>query len=67
MEEEFVSLFDYLGYPAGSGLGLEVATAAGKAGEPVNIKFVKNPKYEGPVNMFRREFLNEYFKNGNTN
>ena len=64
MEEEYVSLFDYLGKPAGEKLGLEVATAAGKAGEPTKRKMVANAKYKGPVNMFRREFLNEYFKNG---
>ena len=60
-QNEFVSLYEYLGSPAGSGLGYEVATAAGKAGEPVDVKFVKNPKYEGPVNMFRRGFLDNFF------
>jgi hypothetical protein len=61
MEEEYVSLFDYLGSPAGEKLGYEVATAAGKAGEPTKTKMVANAKYKGRVNMFRREFLNEYF------
>jgi hypothetical protein len=29
---EYLSLYDYLGKPAGGDLGKEVATAAGKAG-----------------------------------
>ena len=40
MEEEYVSLFDYLGKPAGEKLGYEVASAAGKAGEPTKTKMV---------------------------
>lgn len=63
MKEEYLSLFDYLGKPAGEALGLEVATAAGKAGEPTKRKMVTNAKYTGPVNMFRKEFLKEYFEN----
>ena len=63
MEEEYLSLFDYLGKPAGEKLGYDVASAAGKAGEPTKRKMVTNAKYKGPVNMFRREFLNEYFEN----
>jgi len=66
MEEEYVSLFDYLGKPAGEKLGYEVASAAGKAGEPTKTKMVANAKYKGPVNMFRRKFLTEYFNNNGT-
>lgn len=60
-QDEYVSLFDYLGAPAGEGEGYKVATAAGKAGEPKMTKMVTNRKYSGPVNMFRRAFLDQYF------
>ena len=69
MEEEYVSLFDYLGSPAGMQLGYDVASAAGKAGEPTKTRMVANSKYKGPVNLFRRSFLDEYFNkenNGNS-
>jgi hypothetical protein len=61
MEDEFVSLFNYLGTPAGPGLGYRVAAAAKKVGEPVQVKHIENNNYKGPINMFRREFLNQYF------
>ena len=61
MEDEYVSLFDYLGSAAGMQLGYDVAAAAGKAGEPTKTRMVANSKYKGPVNLFRRSFLDEYF------
>ena len=41
MEEEYVSLFDYLGKPAGEKLGYEVAAAAGKAGNQLKLKWLQ--------------------------
>lgn len=61
-QEEYVSLFNYLGTPAGKNEGYAVATAAHKAKEPIVTKMVTTKKYSGPVNMFRRTFLDEYYK-----
>jgi len=61
--DNYLSLFDYLGKAAGEGLGYEVAKEAGKRGERIKTKEVRTSKYNGPVNMFRKEFLDDYFKN----
>ena len=44
---EYLSLFDYLGKPAGGDLGKEVATAAIKAGIKMQTREISNPKYTG--------------------
>jgi len=63
MEEAgLISLYDYLGYAAGSELGKEVAKAATKAKEKIGRKAVNNTRYKGEVMMYRREFLKEYFQ-----
>ena len=62
MEEAgLVSLYDYLGYAAGTELGKEVATAATKAKEKIGRRAVNNVRYKGEVMLYRREFLKEYF------
>jgi hypothetical protein len=64
MEEGgLISLYDYLGYAAGGELGKQVATAAGKAKEKIGKRFVTNTRYKGKVMLYKREFLQEYFKN----
>ena len=63
MEEGgLISLYDYLGYAAGGELGKQVATAASKAKEKIGKRFVTNTRYKGEVLLYRREFLQEYFK-----
>ena len=63
MEEAgLISLYDYLGYAAGSELGKEVATAATKAKEKIGKRFITNTRYKGEVMLYRREFLKEYFQ-----
>lgn len=63
MEEGgLISLYDYLGYAAGSELGKEVATAATKAKEKIGKRYITNTRYKGEVLLYRREFLQEYFK-----
>jgi len=59
--QDYVSLFDYLGYPAGGPLGKEVAAAAVKAKEKIGKRSVNNPRYNGEVLLYRKEFLQEYF------
>jgi hypothetical protein len=62
MEETgLISLYDYLGYAAGTQLGKEVATAATEAKEKIGRRFVTNTRYKGEVMLYRREFLKEYF------
>ena len=62
MEEAgLISLYDYLGYAAGTQLGKEVATAATRAKETIGRRTVSNVRYKGVVMLYRREFLKEYF------
>jgi hypothetical protein len=61
-KQELISLFDYLGYAAGSTLGKQVAEAAAKAKEPIGSRQISNVRYKGVVHLYRREFLKEYFK-----
>jgi hypothetical protein len=63
MEEvEYLSLFDYLGKAAGSELGKQVANKAAELGIKHHIKEVSNPSYSGPIMMYPKSFLEEYFK-----
>ena len=57
-----LSLYDYLGYPAGSELGKEVAAAASKSNEKFEVREVSNPKYTGKVMLYPENFLKEYFE-----
>jgi hypothetical protein len=60
-QEEFVSLYDFLGRPAGPELGREVYHAAQLSSQSTTIKQVSNPKYTGKVVMYKPEFLRKYF------
>jgi hypothetical protein len=59
---EYLSLYDYLGKPAGGDLGKEVATAAGKAGIKLETREISNPKYTGIVYLYPKDFLDFYFR-----
>lgn len=61
MEEELISLYDYLGHKAGSELGASVAKCAVANKEKIGNKQVENPGYTGKVLTYRKEFLNNYF------
>lgn len=58
---EMLSLYDYLNRAAGSELGKKVAAAASEQGVPIEEKEIQNPKYEGKILMYPREFLDKYF------
>lgn len=60
---EMLSLFDYLGKPAGQELGGEVVKAAMAHSNyiPIKRRYVSTKFYNGEVNLFPKEFLNEYF------
>ena len=57
-----MSLYDYLGRAAGKELGAEVAATATALKENIEERYVENPAYKGNVHLYRREFLDEYFK-----
>jgi hypothetical protein len=59
---EYLSLFDYLGKPAGGDLGKEVATEAAKQKIEVKTREVSTPSYTGAVNMYPKDFLEFYFR-----
>lgn len=59
--QKFLSLYDYLGYAAGSKLGAEVAAAAKAANQPTQTRHVENLKYKGKVFLYTLEFLDIYF------
>ena len=65
MLNNMLSLYDYLGRPAGPALGLEVAKYAAQQGVKKSIREIANPKYTGPVNLYDESFLDSFFNNPN--
>jgi hypothetical protein len=61
--QELMSLYDYLGKPAGKVLGAEIYKIAKAARTKVSIREVSNPKYKGKVMLYTRDFLDSYFTN----
>jgi len=59
---EMLSLYDYLGKPAGSELGKQVASAAMNEKIRIDAKYVTNPKYSGEILMYPKSFLDRFFK-----
>jgi hypothetical protein len=57
-----ISLFDYLGHPAGPELGKQVAEYAKIRKAAVNSRYVESPKYKGAILTYMPEFLDEFFK-----
>ena len=62
MSEKLLSLFDYLGYPAGKELGEQVAAYAKVRKAKCSTRYVTTKTYTGPVMLYTKEFLNEYFE-----
>lgn len=62
-QKELVSLFEYLGRPAGIELGTKVyAFAKYCSPKPkTETRYVDNTKYSGKVMMYPTAFLDEYF------
>jgi len=67
MEQEFLSLFDYLKKPAGGDLGKKVSTQARLQKQPFKVRKISNSKYTGDVLLYTREFLDSYFKSSYIN
>lgn len=62
MEEQYLSLFDYLKKPAGPDLGKAVAEHAKQHKIKLITKDISNPKYTGKVLMYPKSFLDGYFR-----
>jgi hypothetical protein len=60
--ENFMSLYDYIGHAAGDRLGKDVAKKAAEEKVGYMTKFVENPKYTGEIMMYPKSFLDNYFK-----
>ena len=60
---EYHSLYEYLGYAAGSSLGNRVNKAAIKTNQKYITQEVDNSMFKGEVFCYTKEFLNEYFSN----
>lgn len=61
MQEQYQSLYNYLGKPAGIDLGKLVFTEAKKQNIKVQYKDVSTPKYKGKIMTYPTSFLENYF------
>jgi hypothetical protein len=63
MEENlsYVSLYEFLGRPAGGDLGKQVYTHAKKIGVKTQTRDIANPIYNGKVMLYPIGFLTDYF------
>jgi len=59
---EYLSLYDYLGKPAGIELGKEVKTYADEHDIPFQTREVSTPNYKGTVCLYPEKFLDHYFR-----
>ena len=64
LDSQMISLYDYLGHAAGSDLGKQVAIAASKAGIKSEIREVSHIGYKGPIMLYPRQFLDNFFGGG---
>jgi hypothetical protein len=58
---EMMSLYDYLGYPAGAKLGEQVAAYAKLRKAKYGTKQVNTHAYQGEVMIYTKTFLDECF------
>ena len=56
-----MSLFDYLGRPAGSELGQRVAAAAMENFVKMETRHVSTKTYSGDIMLYPKSFLDEFF------
>jgi len=61
VEDPFLSLYDFLGYAAGLVRGREVLLAAQVQGVSYRTRQVSTKTYKGPVTLYPKSFLNQYF------
>jgi|TARA_B100000900_G_C20132493_1_gene534593 hypothetical protein len=63
MEVKYISLFDYLGKPAGKDVGARVNERAREFGVLTKDREVECESYKGKVNLYPEAFLEYYFTN----
>lgn len=56
-----LSLYDYLGKPAGPELGKQIADLASINKIKIDTKYISNPKYSGKILMYPKSFLDMCF------
>ena len=61
-QDEFTSLFIFLGKPAGGEVGKAVYAAAKAKSEKVETEEIVTPRFTGKILKYRKSFLNEYFQ-----
>ena len=61
---EMISLYDYLGHAAGPDLGKKVASAAARAKVKHEIREVSHVGYRGPIMLYPKTFLDNFFGGG---
>ena len=61
---DMISLYDYLGHAAGPDLGKQVASAAAKAGVKHEMREVNHKGWNGPIMLYPRTFLDNFFGGG---
>jgi|TARA_Y100001963_G_scaffold30645_1_gene41983 hypothetical protein len=59
-----MSLYDYLGHAAGPELGQQVAKAAAIAKVKHEIREVKHAGWNGPIMLYPKSFLDNFFGGG---
>jgi hypothetical protein len=57
-----ISLYDYLGYAAGSALGKQVAEYAKLRNAKFGTRHVSNQAYSGIVHLYEESLLKEFFE-----
>lgn len=62
MENQMLSLYDYLGKAAGKDLGNQVYQVASAQKIKITEKQVSNPVYSGKILMYPKSFLDSYFQ-----
>jgi hypothetical protein len=63
--EEMLSLYDYLGKPAGPELGKQVAQKAAIDKIKYGEKYVETYTYSGKILMYPKTWLDDFFKQTN--
>ena len=61
---DMISLYDYLGRAAGPELGKQVADAARNSGVKGEIREVNHKGWNGPIMLYPRTFLDNFFGGG---
>jgi len=60
--DTYVSLFDYLGSPAGPQLGRKVSLAAKKEEIPYSYRTIESEDFSGKIKLYPTKFLKKYFQ-----